>query len=305
MKSSASPFMPSYSSTAVSSFAQHASPGSGRPFKSMQQSAFDRTNSSCLVVGGEQPSASSSRLSHHQLQQPSPFLMNTTKQEQPSPFLHMAKEEQPSPLLVSAGSHCPSRQDLLRPSNFKLSANSSFDLVNSSHPFQSSSGKDKIICKQEPVFLVSHPSTNATVTRSTTFPSPVVCRIPDTSMCMIQPSFISTANTTQQNMTTTYLDPGPPMTTTYLDPGPPVIIPQNICVHLPYGICSNNEMSCSRCYQRDDVALRTVVPAASIGRLHLSHMTYTTNGLTVSTIPTSSLHHTAAASSSSSFHMSN
>ena len=249
---------------------------------------------------------SKSMFQQQQQDQPSPFLVNS-KLDQPSPFLHAGggKEEQPSPLLMpSSSGYCSSsRNDLVRPSNFKLSMNSSFDMVN---PFGSSSStnKEKMLCKQEPMFLVSrsnHTTTNggAVTRQSNTFPSPVVCRIPmtDTSMCVIQPSFITTADTQNMTISTPYMNPAPQATDMC------AIIPQNICVHLPYGICSNNELSCSRCY-REDMPLRTVVPAvvpaASIGRLHLSqnlHMTYTTNGLTVSTVPTSSLHHTTLAAS--------
>jgi hypothetical protein len=308
IKSSASPFVPSFPSTAVTSFGQRSSPragSSGRSFKN--SSGFDKTNSCQVASNSELPHL---RFTQQQLsqqhEQPSPFLANS-KLDQPSPFLHAGKEEQPSPLLMSSSSlhGSSSRQpDVVRSSNFKLSMNSSFDMVNPFASNSSSTNKEKMMCKQEPVFLVSrasHTTTNAgAVTRqSNTFPSPVVCRIPmtDTSMCVIQPSFITTADTANMTISTPYMNPAPPVTDMC------AIIPQNICVHLPYGICSNNELSCSRCY-REDMPLRTVVPAvvpaASIGRLHLSqnlHMTYTTNGLTVSTVPTSSLHHTTLAAS--------
>ena len=263
--SNSPPFVPSFPNTAMSSLVQRSSSpqpgGSGsRSFKNPHNMSF----------------------------------------EESSPFLHMGKEEQPSPSLIGSSSlgHCvPSagpRHDLVRPSTFKYSMNSSFEAVNSFQSNNNNTSKEKIHCKQEPVFLVTG-STHTTMNANTVprppnaFPSPVVCRIPmtDTSMCVIQPSFITTPET--NNISTTagpYMNP--------IAPAPPTIIPQNICVHLPYGVLSNGAMNCTRCPPQPRGAVVPAPSAApSIGRLHLSQNLHMIGGLQVSSVSTtSSLHHT-------------
>ena len=199
------------------------------------------------------------------------------------------------PFVVTRSGRCNSRHIESSSTTFKSPRNTStFDMMNVCQvPSNSEKVGEKIVCKQEPLFLISssnHCNSRHNESRPETFKSPVVCSIPITATCVLPPCFISTTNSVQPALVY-------PQNSSFINRGQDLctLIPQNICLHLPRGI-PPGEFNCSRCCRED--SLRAV--PTSIGRLHLSqkfHMTYTSNMDGPNIVPVSS-----NVSNSSSFH---
>lgn len=180
--------------------------------------------------------------------------------------------KQEPPFIVSRTSNCNSIHEVdSRPATFKspMTTSENFEMMN-----VVPSNNDKIVCKQEPLFIVPRSSrcNSRHDSHSTTFKSPAVCSIPITanSMCVLPPCFISTATTVQPTLVY-------PQNSSFINRGQDLctLIPQNICLHLPPGV-QPGEMNCSRCCREE--SLRGVPD--SVGRLHLSqkfHMNYSSS----------------------------